>query len=315
MSLKNETKVARLSILRFLLQALVRLIRQGERLSLKASVYPHYSWFIFWLSGLSGLWLWDFLFLNRPAFNALNQAFVNSLFVAGMVVLFAFVQAWLWTMLLHYLQENDQKAGVTVVEFVLNLLRSIPQIVGVLFGYVLLTLLVENGRLQSATTMMLLMALFISLFVFLEIVDLLRERIRFFQQLDFYNAMRVCGISSWRIINYDIFWKNSPAHLLNKALGIFASAIFLQCSVDFIISVGLSTKVSAVNLPVTLGSLLARLDSKQDILAIGYTLFHPSYLVNLFFQHLQGISVAFMIIFTLICLFKITNAIAERLEQ
>jgi hypothetical protein len=89
-------------------------------------------------------------------------------------------------------------------------------------------------------------------------------------------------------------------------------AVFLQCSVDFIISVGLSTDVSQVTLPITLGSMLARIDSKQDILAIGHALTHPSYAHNLVFGHLQGLTVAFVIVFTLVCIYHISNAFAER---
>ena len=290
-------------------------LRKLQHLALLGRVRAAESWLVFWLSGLTLLWLWDFFFLNRPAFHTLNQAFVNSLFVALLVVVFSFVQGWAWSMLLHFLEEHEHYKGLTVAHFVLNLVRSIPQIVGILFSYIWLTIWLEKGIINNQWVILILMALLISVFIFLEVVDLLSERIRFFQRLDFYNAMRVCGISTWRIINYDIIWKNSLQHLLNKAVGVFASAIFLQCSVDFIISVGLSIRVSAVNLPITLGSLLAQIDSKQDILAISYTLSHPAYWPNLLFRHLQGLSVAFVIIFTLICLFKITNSIAERLEK
>jgi ABC-type dipeptide/oligopeptide/nickel transport system permease subunit len=116
------------------------------------------------------------------------------------------------------------------------------------------------------------MAFIITLFVFLEIFDLLRERITYFSRRDFFDAMRVCGISERYIINREIIWRSSRIHIINKLIAIFGISIFLLCSVDFIISVGLSTDVSSVNLPVTLGSLLAKIDSKQDILAIGYSL-------------------------------------------
>ena len=124
--------------------------------------------------------------------------------------------------------------------------------------------------------------------------------------------MRVCGVSENRIINFDILWKNSRIHIFNKLISVFGSAIFLQCSVDFIISVGLSTDVNPVSIPVTLGSLLAKIDSKQDILAIGYTLFHPAYFPKLLFQHLQGITVAFLIVFSLFSINNISNGYAER---
>jgi ABC-type microcin C transport system permease subunit YejE len=151
-----------------------------------------------------------------------------------------------------------------------------------------------------------------SLFIFIELVDLMRERIAYYQKLDFYHAMLVCGISESRIINFDILWKNSRIHIFNKLIAILGIAVFLQCSVDFIISVGLSTDVSSVDLPVTLGNLLAQIDSKQDILAIGYTITHPGYAVNLLFGHLQGVTVAFLIVFTLLSIYNISNGFAER---
>jgi ABC-type dipeptide/oligopeptide/nickel transport system permease subunit len=156
------------------------------------------------------------------------------------------------------------------------------------------------------------MAFCMSIFIFNEVADLITERISYYRRLDFFDAMRVCGISEWTIINSDIILKNSHLHIVNKLISVFGVAVFLQCSVDFIISVGLSSQVSSVNLPATLGSLLAKIDSKQDILAIGYTLTHPTYVFNLFFKHLQGISPAFLLVFTLLCMFNIANRYAER---
>ncbi|NOX88803.1 MAG: ABC transporter permease subunit [Calditrichaeota bacterium] len=289
-------------------------IRRLELLTIRWSRNSARVWLIAWILGLLLLWLWDFLFLNDPERRLLELAFVHSMFIASLVVALTFLLAWATTLLFQTLEDRRQTTALNVLIFLTNFIRSVPQIIGVLLGYVWITFLMERGSLETTLAIMLLMSVFLSLFIFLEVVDMLRERIAYFRQLDFYNAMRVCGISEWRIINYDILWKNSRTHILNKMIAVFSSAIFLQCSVDFIISVGLSTRVSSVNLPVTLGSLLANIDSKQDILAIGYSLTHPDYLPNLLFLHLQGISVAFVIVFTLFSLFKITNALAERFK-
>ena len=115
-----------------------------------------------------------------------------------------------------------------------------------------------------------------------------------------------------RIINRDILWKNSRLHIFNKLISVFGMAVFLQCSVDFVISVGLSTQVNTVDLPTTLGGVLAHIESKQDILAIGHTLTHPFYFGNLFFQHLQGITTALLIVVSLLCIHNIANGFAER---
>ena len=162
---------------------------------------------------------------------------------------------------------------------------------------------------------MFLMAFSIATFQFLEIMDLLVERIDFYRKTDFFNALLVCGVKELKIINKEIFLKSSRGHILNKLIALFGSTIFLQCSIDFILSIGLSTKISSVNFPLTLGNLLARIDSKQDILAIGHTLMNPTYFSNLFFEHLQGITIAFVIVFTLLCIYKISNALMERLES
>jgi ABC-type microcin C transport system permease subunit YejE len=179
-------------------------------------------------------------------------------------------------------------------------------------GYVILTLFIQTGILTSQLYILMAMAIVIALFVFLEIYDLLWERIGHFRRLDFFDAMRVCGISERYIINREIIWRSSLVHLINKMIAIFGAAIFLLCSVDFIISVGLSTEISSVDLPVTLGSLLAKIDSKQDILAIGHTLSHWDYIFRLPFEHLQGITVALVIVFSLLCMYQIGNGYARR---
>jgi hypothetical protein len=124
--------------------------------------------------------------------------------------------------------------------------------------------------------------------------------------------MLCCGIPESRIVNIEILWKNGLAHVLQKLIATFGMAIFLQCSIDFIVSVGLSREVALSNFPVTLGGLLATLDSKQDILAISTFLTNPGYIVRLATTHLQGISIAFMIVFTLLCVYKVSNGIVRR---
>ncbi|RLD15933.1 hypothetical protein DRI50_03085 [candidate division KSB1 bacterium] len=284
---------------------------KAERSMQRLTRFPAPIYFGLWVGGLFLLWLWDVLFLNAPERHLLEIAFAHSLLIAMLVVILSFLLAWAAAYLIEIFSDRKKTAAAGVIHFCLNLIRSLPQIVGVLLGYVWITYRIQTGHI-SGTGSMLWMSVFLALFIFPEVVALLRERIAYFRQSDFFNAMRVSGISEWRIINYDILWKNSRLHILNKMIAVFSSAIFLQCSVDFIVSVGLSTRISAVNLPVTLGSLLANIDSKQDILAIGYSLSHPAYLPNLFFRHLQGISVALVIVFTLFSLYKITNALAER---
>ncbi len=268
-------------------------------------------WLAIWLAGLAGLGLWDVAFLNQPAFVLLQTAFMNTLIAGVLVVVFSLALGWPIGVALHFLETRRTLFYLTFT-FVLNIIRSIPQIVGILIGYILLTVFIDLEILRSQFSQLVWMAFTISLFVFLEVVDLVRERIAYFNKLDFFQAMLCCGIKEGRIINRDILWKNSRAHLLHKMISVFGIAVFLQCSIDFIISVGLSTDVSLSNFPVTLGSLLAKLDSKQDILAIGSVFTNPMNVRSLLFEHLQGVSIAFAIVFTLLCVYKISNGLVRR---
>lgn len=269
-------------------------------------------WLFTWLVVVAFVGIWDTLFLNRPALKQVVAGFINTFFISLLVIIVTLFFSWCMTLLLHYFESKKTKVGYLLVTFLLNLLRSIPQIVGILFGYILVAYLIGKGILKSNLVIFPLLACIMSLFIFLEVVDLMRERIDYYKKLDFFHAMLVCGIPERRIINFDILWKNSRIHIFNKLISVFGIAVFLQCSVDFIISVGLSTGVNSVNLPTTLGSLLAKIDSKQDILAIGHTLTHPGYIGNIFFGHLQGVTVAFLIVFTLLSIYNISNGYAER---
>jgi len=269
-------------------------------------------WMAVWLGGMALLWVWDLLFLNRPAFLKIQEAFWNTLLGAGLVVVLTLILGWSAGLGLYFLESRKQRLPSLSLTFLLNLIRSIPQMVGILLGYVILTVLIEREIVLSRTLQIFWMASVISLFTFLELADVIRERIEFFRKSDFFNAMLCCGIKESRIINVDILWKNSLSHILHKLIATFGMAIFLQCSIDFIISVGLSTDVSLANFPSTLGSLLASLDSKQDILAISTMFTDITYIKRLLTTHLQGVSVAFIIVFTLICVYKVTNGFVKR---
>lgn len=271
-------------------------------------------WLLIWTAGIGLLWIWNRLYLNPPALAKIETGFLYTFIAAVLVIVFSLILGWSTAVGLYSLENFRYTAPYLTAAFLLNVIRSIPQIVGILIGYILITLGIQSGALHNTAGIIVFIAFTISLFVFLEIVDLIRERINYYKRLDFYNAMLVCGIREGRIINREILWKNSLSHIFNKLISIFGVTVFLLCSIDFIISVGLSTDVSSVNLPVTLGSLLARIDSKQDILAIGHTFTNPGYFPRLFFAHLQGITVAFLIVFTLLCIYKISNGFARRYE-
>jgi len=269
-------------------------------------------WLGVWVIGLLVLWAWDIAFLNRPALAQLQKAFANTLFGGALVVAFTLVLGHLTGLSMYFLERRTARLPYLLVTFVLNLLRSVPQIVGILIGYVFLTFFIQHDVLRSSYTQIVWTALLISVFTFQDLVDVIRERIEHFRQSDFFDAMLCSGVRESRIINVDVLWRNSLAHIVHKLIATFGMAVFLQCSIDFIISVGLSTDVSLSNFPPTLGSLLATMDSKQDILAISVTFSDPGYAGEIFFRHLQGISVAFLIVFTLVCIHKIANGFVRR---
>lgn len=255
---------------------------------------------------------WDVRFLNRPSLRLVVTGFVNTMIIAALVILFTLVLGWGFALLMDSLARKKTSPGYLLVTFILNLIRSIPQVVGILFGYILVTSLHQRGVIGGNAQLFPLLALSMALFVFPELVDLLRERIDHYRKLDFFNAMRVCGIRQSRIVNFNILWRNSRIHIFNKLISIFGIAVFLQCSVDFIISVGLSTDVNPIALPPTLGSLLAHYDSKQDIQSIANVMTDLSYFPQLFTIHLQGITVAFLIVFSLVSIYHISIGYAQR---
>ncbi|MBN1397350.1 MAG: hypothetical protein JXA06_04885 [Bacteroidetes bacterium] len=269
-------------------------------------------WLIIWIAGLGLLWIWNALFLNAPAFARLQTAFLNSLLTGMMVVVFSLVLGWITGVSLHLLERSELKTGFAILSFVTDMLRSIPQIIAVLIGYVILTMLLYKGIIQSSFIQLIWIAGTISIAVFLEVADTIKQRIDYYRTLDFVDAMLCCGIKIRRIINIEILWKNSKSHLLHKLIAIFGVSIFLQCSIDFIISVGLSTDVSLINFPMTLGNLLANVDSKQDILALSNLFTDLGYLPEIFKRHLQGLSVASCIVFSLLCIYMIANGFVRR---
>ena len=266
-------------------------------------------WLMFWLAGLIAVWMWDALFLDPLSYELLQAAIFNTFCGAAIAVAAALGLGWGMALLLYFLESGNRKLFFLPVLFVINLIRSIPQIIGLLIGYIALNFFMENDLMQSGAEQIFWMACVIGTLCSLEIIDLIGERIAYFKKSDYFHAMQCCGMKESRIINVEILWKSSSAHLVHKSVSLFGDSIFLQCSIGFIISVGLSNEVSLTNYPVSLGSLLAKLDSKQDILAVGSALINPSYLPHLFFQHLQGVSVAALIVFTLLCIYHIADGL------
>jgi hypothetical protein len=269
-------------------------------------------WALLWAGGLFLVGVWLVLFLNEPARERIQTAFFNTMLGGLVAVVSALLLGWGTAHCLLAFERGGKRTAYMAATFVLNLLRSIPQMIGMLVGYAVITTLILRGTLPSPLVQIVFTSLITSLFVFQEVVDLILERVRHYEQLEFVNALLVCGVPPRVIINEEILLKNSLAHVIQKSVSLFGRAVFLICSIDFIISVGLSTEMNLVNLPTTLGSMLANLDSKQDILIIGSFVTDPSKIGSLFFEHLQGVSVAFLIVYSLLCIHRIAGGMMER---
>jgi ABC-type dipeptide/oligopeptide/nickel transport system permease subunit len=265
-------------------------------------------WSLLFLSGILVLFIWDLFFLNTPALLLLIKSFLNTFIIGLFSVAITFLIAWRVVLLKNLLNRKSLEKADYFLELSLDFLDSIPQIIWLLLGYLYAIKVAEFEGIW----LIFFLILIISLAFLHEVVQEMESRIDYFKKSDFYNAMLVLGIEEKRIINNEILLGNSLAHLINKGVNIFASVIFLICSVDFIISVGLTSSLSLSNLPATLGSLLSNLDSKQDILAIGNLFNDPFYFTELLTKHLQGISTALVLIFTLISAYKISNGLIER---
>lgn len=271
-------------------------------------------WLFNWIAGLLLVYLWCTAYLNTPALKNVVEASVNSFQIALISTGFSALLGWGFSLLYTSSQSAGKRTLPGILDFFVDLIKSIPQIIGLLIFYIILTVLILNGILKTSFSQLLFMSLGAAFFTFYEFMSLFIERVNYFRKTEFFDAMRSNGIPEIRIVNVDIFLKNSLAHIVHKSISVFGTVLFLQCSIDFIISVGLSTDVSLSNLPLSLGSMLAKLDSKQDILAISNIFTNPAYISDLLTVHLQGISVAFVLIYSLISINKMTSAMLIKKE-
>ena len=124
-------------------------------------------WMAVWLAGLAVVGIWDVLFLNRPALALVVEGFLNTVQIALMVLVFTLIYGWVATICLHFFHVRRHRLALLATTFMLNIIRSIPQIVGVLVGYVIIAGLIGNEVLTSNAVIFPLMAAIMSLFIFL----------------------------------------------------------------------------------------------------------------------------------------------------
>ncbi len=272
------------------------------------------GWLMAWIAGIAIVLGWDRLYLEAAAYDRMLHATWNTLALGVGSVILATGLGWVGGSAFYFLETRGNRRGYAILTFAVNLVRSIPQVLGILLVYFTISRLIESDVALGEGTLAFLLACGIAVFVSIEVIDLVRDRIAHFAGSDFVAAMLVCGIAERKIIHVEILWRNCRTLIFHKATSLLGVTLFLLCSVDFIVSVGLATDVQAVNFPATLGNILARLDSKQDILMLGVALTHVSEWPTLLFRHLQGISSAFLLVFSLICIHQIVRSFHQRLR-
>ncbi len=265
-------------------------------------------WVVIFLVGFFVIFAWNYFFLNEDAFNKWIEAIFYTYSLAGVTVLISFLFGWGLALFKELAESRGNSAAVLFVNLFLDFLKTAPQIIVLLFGYTVMIFYLRNAPALSFVWL----AFVLSLAFLNDVFDEMSNRIAVFRKSDFYNAMLISGIKESRIINRDILLLNSSAHLINRAVMVFSSAFFLLCSADFIVSVGLTENITLSGLPATLGNILAHVSSKEDILAVRELFSNPLYFPELFTTHLQGISAAAVLVFTLISAYKISNGIVER---
>lgn len=271
-------------------------------------------WTAVWLGGTAIVVAWNAAFLESAAFDRLLSALGHTLALGAGSVAIATALGWTAGSAFYFLETRGRLHGYAALTFVVNLVRSIPQVIGVLLVYLIVSRMVERETVTSLTVLGTWIACGTAVVICIEMIDLVRDRIGYFVQSDFVAAMLVCGVKERRIVHVEILWRNCRSLILYKATSLLGVTLFLLCSVDFIVSVGLSADVQAVNMPATLGNVLARLDSKQDILMLGVAFLRPAEWPSLFFRHLQGLSAAFLLVFSLLSIHHIVRHLHRRLQ-
>ena len=264
------------------------------------TIRPHMFWFYIWTIGFSLMFFWCSLYLFEGSFDRLKLALLHSFFIALCSIVLALIFSWSLTL---FREVNGYKKSVNlVIDYLFNITNSVPQIIGLLLFYFIVVQIADN-----TFYILFLFSIGTALVIFKEMYELMSEQIRKYWPQEFVQSALTLGVKKSVIINFEILKKKSLEYISAKLLSLFGTSIFLQTSVDYIISVGLSRNINLIEYPLTLGNLLARSESKQDILAISRSIFSPSNIPSLFFEHLLGVSIAFFIIFSLFCFYKITS--------
>jgi len=102
-------------------------------------------WLIIWISGIFLIGVWDILFLNKPALKKVVAGLTNTFFISLQVLLYSLILAWITAVALHYLETRKHHIGYLCLSFLLNLTRSVPQVVGILFGCIWITSMCKSS--------------------------------------------------------------------------------------------------------------------------------------------------------------------------
>ena len=259
-------------------------------------------WIFFFIISVSIIFTWNSAYLNDRSFYLIRTAYFNSLVIAFCSIVLVLLLTWFLSVI-AITGERIKR----FVYFFMNQGILIPQVLIVLFGQAFLNKLILSGFINSAFEYILFSSMILSIALFSETLTFFNNRIELLKERGFYEAMTSLKISKWRIVHFDILWDNSRKIIITKAVALFATVFFLQVIVDFIISVGLSRDLNQFNFPPSLGTVLADTTSKEDLLYVQHIFKNPGLIKNLFFRHLQGISIVAMFFVTLLSLVKYSS--------
>jgi hypothetical protein len=259
-------------------------------------------WIFFFLISITVIFIWDKIYLNERSFTLVFNAYLNSILIAVLAIIIVISASWLLSLL-----SSINNVLKQIVYFFMNQGILIPQVLIVLFGQTILNILIVSGHLNNSIEYMIYSSIILSFSLLSESLTFFINRIELLKERGFYESMTSLNIRKWRIVHFDILWDNSRKIIITKAVSLFATVFFIQVIVDFIISVGLSRDLSQFNFPPSLGTVLADTTSKEDLLYVQHIIKNPSLIKNLFYRHLQGISLVAMLFVTLLSMVKYSS--------
>jgi len=165
---------------------------------------PAKFWFRIMIVGLLLIYLWNAAFLYESGFKRWQAALFNSIFVSFVASLLSIFLGWFFSYYKYINEYLDKVVVSKTIIFFIDAIKSIPQVIGALTGYAILTNLTARDYNLSSFVLLILLSFILGLFLFVEAYDMFNERIAYYKDKDFISALRVLGMKESSIINKEI---------------------------------------------------------------------------------------------------------------